>query len=62
MAEWLTVRQLAQYLQVSESKVYAMARGNQLPSSRVGSQWRFDKAEVDRWLKEHTWASGKRTG
>ena len=51
MATWLTVKQLADYLQLSEAKIYAMARANELPSSKIGIQWRFDQAEVDEWLR-----------
>lgn len=51
MSEWLTVKQLARHLQLSEAKIYAMARAHELPASRVGSQWRFDQAEIDEWLR-----------
>jgi excisionase family DNA binding protein len=51
MATWFTVKQAAGYLQISTSTIYAMARDGTLPASRVGNQWRFDKAEIDHWLK-----------
>jgi excisionase family DNA binding protein len=50
MAQWLTVKQLAQHLQVSEAKVYSLARGGRLPASKVDNQWRFDQEAVDSWL------------
>lgn len=52
MAQWMTVRQVAKHLQVSEAKVYALARAGELPATRLGSQWRFDQEELDAWLKE----------
>lgn len=52
MGEWMTVKQLAAYLQLSEAKVYELARTRQVPASKLGSQWRFDRAEVDRWLHD----------
>ena len=52
MAEWRTVKQIADYLQLSEAKVYSLARTGEIPASKVGTQWRFDVAAVDRWLYE----------
>ncbi len=51
MATWMTVKQVAEYLQISEAKVYTLARAKDLPSVRVGNQWRFDQSEIDAWLK-----------
>jgi len=59
MATWLTVRQVAEYLQISEAKVYSMARAKQLPTARVGNQWRFDQSEVDAWLKKQPAKGGQ---
>ncbi len=48
----LTIRQLAEYLMVSEKTVYRMLDRNQLPAVRVGAQWRFRKQDIDAWLTE----------
>ncbi len=48
----LTIRQLAEYLMVSEKTVYRMLDRNALPAMRVGSQWRFRKLDIDHWLTE----------
>jgi excisionase family DNA binding protein len=48
---WATVKQVAEHLQVSEAKVYAMARSGDMPAQKIGSQWRFDIAEVDDWVR-----------
>lgn len=53
MANWLTVKQIALHLQISQAQVYAMARDGRLPASKVGSQWRFDQYEIDDMLKNH---------
>jgi excisionase family DNA binding protein len=60
MATWLTVRQLANYLQLSEAKIYAMARSNELPAAKIGNQWRFDQAEIDKWLRSQPPASRRK--
>jgi excisionase family DNA binding protein len=42
----LTVRQLAELLQVAPDTVYRMARNNEIPSYRRGRSWRFDRSAV----------------
>ena len=49
---WLTVKQIAEHLQLSEAKVYALARSGEIPGKKIGSQWRFDLAEVDEWVRQ----------
>jgi len=51
MAQWLTVGQVAAYLQISTDKVYDMARKGELPGCRIRQQWRFDREEVDAWVR-----------
>jgi DNA binding domain, excisionase family len=48
----LTIRQLADYLMVSEKTVYRMVEKNQLPAMRIGAQWRFRKNDIDAWLTD----------
>jgi excisionase family DNA binding protein len=47
----MTVRQVADFLQISTDKVYAMAQDGQIPAIKIGNQWRFKKEEMDAWLK-----------
>ena len=49
--KWMTVKQVSVYLQISVSKVYQMAQEGRIPCCRLGQQWRFDREEIDRWLK-----------
>jgi len=49
--KWLTLEQLAGYLKLSRSKLYKMVRDNNIPASKVASQWRFDRHEIDEWMK-----------
>ena len=51
MATWFTVKQVAEYLQLSVATIYSMTRDGRLPASRVGGQWRFSESEIDNWLK-----------
>jgi len=50
--KWLTLKELAEYLKFSRSKLYKMVQGNDIPASKVASQWRFDRNEIDKWMKD----------
>jgi excisionase family DNA binding protein len=52
MDKWLTLEQIADYLQLSTSSVYKMARSQKIPAYKVGRQWRFRKDEIDNWVRE----------
>ena len=45
----LTVRDLSNYLRVHPSTVYRLLKTGQLPAFKVGSDWRFNVEEIDRW-------------
>lgn len=47
---FLNVRQLAEYLQINEKKVYALATAGTLPGTKVTGKWLFPRDLVDRWL------------
>lgn len=47
----LTVPELASYLQVPESWLYARTATNEIPHVRVGRYVRFRKAEIIEWLQ-----------
>jgi excisionase family DNA binding protein len=46
----LTVRELAGYLRVHQSTVYRLLREQKLPAFKVGSDWRFNREEIERWM------------
>jgi excisionase family DNA binding protein len=48
----LTVRDLSNYLRIHPSTVYRLLKTGQLPAFRVGSDWRFNIEEIDRWRVE----------
>ena len=48
----LTIRQLSEYLMVSEKTIYRMVDKGLLPALRIGAQWRFRKRDIDGWLDE----------
>jgi len=50
MKEILTVKQVAQYLQMNEHTIYRLARSGVIPSVKISGQWRFKKDLLDRWI------------
>jgi excisionase family DNA binding protein len=50
----LTVPEVAEYLRVSEAKVYRLVREGRLPVVRIGKAWRFRKDLLDDWLYQRT--------
>lgn len=51
--KFMTVYQLAEYLNVHFRTIYNMLWSKKLPASKVGNQWRFRKEEIDKWIQEH---------
>jgi excisionase family DNA binding protein len=49
MSPVLTVHNVAEHLRVHPSTIYRLLKNKQLPGFRVGSDWRFDRKEIDRW-------------
>ena len=49
--KWLTIDELAAYIKMGRTKLYTMAQKGEIPGSKIGSQWRFDREEVDTWIK-----------
>ena len=49
--EVLTVPDVARYLKLPISTIYALAQEGQLPGRKIGRQWRFYKPLLDAWLQ-----------
>jgi excisionase family DNA binding protein len=50
MTDLLTTGQVQTLLKVDRTTIYRMVESGRLPGIRVGKQWRFDRAEIERWL------------
>jgi PTS system nitrogen regulatory IIA component len=48
----LSVRDVAELLNVSEKTIYRMIQNETIPCFRVGGQWRFDRNEIASWLED----------
>jgi len=47
----MTVHDVAEYLRLSEAKVYKMANEGRVPALRMGKTWRFKKELIDEWIR-----------
>ena len=47
---WMTVEELARYLEVDVATVGQWAQAGRLPSQRENGQWRFDRTKIEEWL------------
>jgi excisionase family DNA binding protein len=50
----MTVGEVAAYLRVHTTTVYRMLRHREIPAFKVGSDWRFNRDTIDKWMRERT--------
>jgi excisionase family DNA binding protein len=50
MAELLTTDEAAEYLRLSERKLYELVASREVPCSKVTGRWLFPRAALDRWV------------
>lgn len=47
---WMTIEELARYLEVEPATVGQWAQSGRLPAQRDGDGWRFDRTRIEAWL------------
>ncbi len=47
----MTITEVAAYMQVSRFTVYRLAKDHTIPATKIGRQWRFQKEEIDQWIR-----------
>ena len=47
----MAVRDVAVHLTVNEKAVYRLAQRGELPGFNVAGAWRFQRSELDHWIK-----------
>ena len=48
----LTIDEVAKYLRVSERTVYEWAQKGEIPSGKIGTVWRFKRADIEKWVND----------
>ncbi len=55
----MTVRDVAAYLNVNEKTVYRLAQRGELPGFKVAGAWRFQRSDLDHWIKAQKQAASR---
>ena len=50
----LMIKDVAEYLKVTERTIYRLAAAKKIPAFKVGGSWRFSRADIDAWIKEQS--------
>lgn len=53
MHDLLTLDEAAKQLRLSANTVYKLCRNGELPSRKVGRQWRIRQEDLHDWLRQH---------
>jgi excisionase family DNA binding protein len=48
----MTIKQVADYLQLNVTTVYKLAQTKRIPAVKIGRVWRFHKDRIDKWLAD----------
>lgn len=54
IAEIFTLDEVAAYLKVGKRTVYRLAAAKKIPAFKVGGTWRFQRQEIDQWIKRQS--------
>ena len=54
MKHLLDVDDLAKYLKLQKQTIYNWLNQRKISGIKIGGVWRFDKQEIDKWLKSHS--------
>lgn len=50
--EILTAKEVADYLNLHPLTVHKYAREGKIPAFKIGTDWRFHRKYIERWIKE----------
>lgn len=50
--EIMTAKEVASYLNLHPLTVHKYAREGKIPAFKIGTDWRFHKKYIDKWIKE----------
>ena len=56
----MTLAEVADYLQIALRTAYGWVKEGKLPGFKVGNAWRFDRADIDKWVATKKRNAGQR--
>ncbi|MBM3250062.1 MAG: helix-turn-helix domain-containing protein [Candidatus Omnitrophica bacterium] len=57
--EIMTAKEVAEYLNIHPLTVHKYAREGKIPAFKIGTDWRFHKKYIERWIREKSTYSPK---
>ena len=57
--EILTTKEVAEYLHIHPFTVHKLAREGKIPAFKIGTDWRFHKNYIDRWIRQKLSSNNK---
>ena len=55
----MTIREVAEYLKLTDKTAYRLAAEGKLPGFKVGGAWRFRKGDIYEWIEARKRHAGK---
>jgi excisionase family DNA binding protein len=52
--DFLTVKELCDWIRLSRSKVYSLVTSNKIPHAKVGGKILFDKEKIKIWIESQS--------
>lgn len=52
--EFMTIDELSVYIGLSKRAIYQRAANHTIPSQKIGGLLRFEKSEIDKWLRSQS--------
>lgn len=59
MSDIWTIKDVANYLKLTEKTAYRLVAEGMIPGFKVGGSWRFSKDEVEKWVTEQAKKNGE---
>jgi excisionase family DNA binding protein len=53
LKEFLTIKELSDYLNIRKSTLYSLVENKEIPFFRFGRLIRFRRGEIDMWIENH---------
>jgi len=50
-SQFMTVKEVAEYLRLKPLAIYRMVKAKDIPFKRANRSLRFDREEIDQWMK-----------
>ena len=55
----LMIKDVAEYLKVTERTIYRLAAAKKIPAFKVGGSWRFSRSDIDSWIRRQSSEAAK---